>query len=203
MSFRAQHLLAAGIIALSAGAFGSAQPIEKPLTGTVIVLDPGHAVKDDQDRIINQGARARHGVYERDVVLSVAEKLKPLLEAQGAKVYMTRTHDNLWRYGNNREADNRARAIFCNTLHAQAYVRLHCDWNRSRKFKGFTTYYYRWESRDLAEHIHNGLAKALPMHQDHGIHRRSFVSVSVRQPAVLLEMGVLSYRREGAELGLE
>ena len=111
----------------------------KPLAGKIIVLDPGHAVRNDRGQIINPGARARRGAYERDVVLNVGETLKSLLEAQGAKVYMTRTRANFWRYGHDRQSDNRDRAILANVLRADAYIRLHCDWNRSRHFKGFTT----------------------------------------------------------------
>jgi N-acetylmuramoyl-L-alanine amidase len=113
---------------------------------------------------------------------------------------MTRTHDNPWRYGYSAPADNRGRAILANIVRADAYVRIHCDWNRSRKFKGFTTYYYRWGSRRLAEAIHDALARALPSHKDNGIKRRSFVSASAQMPAVLIELGVLSYKPEGKDL---
>src|SRR5437762_2889523 len=100
------------------------------LQGKVIVLDPGHAVRNKSGVTINPGARARRGVWERDVALNVAEKAVPLLEAQGAKVFMTRTADNPWRYSQRKQADNRSRAIFANVLRAQAYIRIHCDWNR-------------------------------------------------------------------------
>jgi len=173
---------------------------DKPLQGKVLVLDPGHAVMNDAGKIINPGARARRGVYERDVALQVAETVAPLLEAQGAKVYMTRTHDNPWRYGYSSPADNRGRAILANIVKADAYIRIHCDWNRDRHFKGFTTFYYRWKSRLLAESIHEALAKALPGHRDNGIKRRSFVSASAHMPAVLIELGVLSNRAEGRDL---
>jgi N-acetylmuramoyl-L-alanine amidase len=177
----------------------------KPLAGKVILLDPGHAVMNADDRVINQGARARlrnGGARERDVVLSVAAKVVPLLEAEGAKVFMTRTALNAWRYSSQgRQADNRARAILANTLRVDAYVRLHCDWNRSRKFKGFTVYYYRWGSRRLATSLRAALVKALPGHTDHGQKRRTFVSVTSTMPAVLLELGVLSYPQEAKELG--
>ncbi len=167
------------------------------------MLDPGHAVKNDSDKIINPGAQARHGVWERDVALNVAETLAPLLEAQGAKVYMTRTKTNPWRYGYSSQADNRGRAILANMVRADAYIRIHCDWNRDRRFKGFTTYFYRWGSRPLAEAIHDSLANALPGHRDNGIKRRSFVSVSSHMPAVLIELGVLSNKVEGKELADE
>jgi N-acetylmuramoyl-L-alanine amidase len=177
----------------------------KPLTGKVILLDPGHAVMDENNRIINAGARARirnGGARERDVVLSVGAKIVPLLEAQGAKVFMTRTPLNAWRYSSQgRQADNRARAILANSLQVDAYVRLHCDWNRSRKFKGFTVFYYRWGSRRLATSLRAALVKALPGHTDHGQKRRTFVSVTSTMPAVLLELGVLSHRSEAKELG--
>jgi N-acetylmuramoyl-L-alanine amidase len=129
--------------------------------------------------------------------------LKPLLEAQGAKVFMTRTRANPWRYGADRRSDNQARAIFANLLRADVYVRLHCDWNRDRHFKGFTTYYYRWGSRRLGKEIRQALVQRLVHHKDNGLHRRSFVGATARMPAVLIEMGVLSNRSEAKALALE
>jgi N-acetylmuramoyl-L-alanine amidase len=178
---------------------------EMPMTlaGKTIVLDPGHAVLNDAGAIINPGARARRGAYEREVALKVAEKTLPLLEAHGAKVIMTRTPHNPWRYARKKTADNRSRAIFANVMRADAYVRLHCDWNRSRDFKGFTTYYFRWGSRPLAEHMDRAFARALPTHRNNGIHRRSFVSVTAKMPAVLMELGVLSHKPEAEDLADE
>jgi N-acetylmuramoyl-L-alanine amidase len=175
-----------------------------PLAGHVIVIDPGHATKNEAGFIINPGARAKRGVYERDANLSVADKLRNLLEAQGAKVYMTRTITNPWRYGAQRTWDNRSRAIFANSLGAEAYVRIHCDWNRDRHYKGFTTYYFRWGSRPLARRIHRSMIAAIGQeHRDNGVHRRSFVSVTSQMPTVLLELGLLSNKQEGKDLGLD
>lgn len=178
-------------------------PEPQPLYGKIIVLDPGHAVRNEGGAVINPGSRARRGVYERDVVLSVAEKVAGLLETQGARVYLTRTPDNPWRYNPRRMGDNRARAIFANVMRANAYVRIHCDWNRSRSFKGFTTFYYRWGSRDLAKGLRQEMVKNLPDHHDNGMHRRSFVSITARMPAVLLEIGTLSYKPEAKVMGTE
>jgi N-acetylmuramoyl-L-alanine amidase len=189
-------LLCAGPVFGQTGAASSPQRLQ----GKIIVLDPGHAVLNEAGIIINPGARARRGAWERDVALNVAEKAAPLLEAQGAKVFMTRTADNPWRVSLRKQADNRSRAIFANVLRAHAYIRIHCDWNHDRRFKGFTTYYYRWGSRSLARQLHASLAQALADHRDNGIHRRSFVSITARMPSVLLEIGVLSHRPEGKEM---
>ncbi len=176
---------------------------DKPLEGKILVLDPGHAVKNDAGKIINPGAQVRHVALERDVALYVAETITPLLEAQGAKVFMTRTRTNPWRYGYSSQGDNRGRAILANMVRADAYIRIHCDWNRDKRFKGFTTYFYRWGSRPLAESVHVALANSLPGHRDNGVKRRSFVSVSAHMPAVLVELGVLSNKVEGKELSNE
>lgn len=189
------------ILCLSASlAHGVAPEPVLALAGKLIVIDPGHAVLNDEGYIINPGARARRGVWERDVALKVSQKMVPLLEAQGAKVIMTRTPDNPWRYAHKKQSDNRARAILANVLRANAYVRIHADWNRSKKFKGFTNFYYRWGSRALAKSIQQEMVTAFPTHRDNGTHRRSFVSVTAKMPSVLVELGVLSYPPEAKDL---
>jgi N-acetylmuramoyl-L-alanine amidase len=200
-----RRLFLALIVTLPVGWAGRLEAVgsTKSLNGIVLVLDPGHAVKNDAGRMINPGAQSRSSLYERDVALHVAETIAPLLEAQGAKVFMTRTRANPWRYGYSAPADNRGRAIMANLVRADAYIRIHCDWNRDKRFKGFTTFYYRWGSRALAEAIHQAMANALPGHRDNGIKRRSFVSASAHMPAVLLEVGTLSNRLEGKELAEE
>lgn len=182
------------------------QPARKsqPLAGRIIVLDPGHATKNDEGDIINPGAQGRKkGPLEREVALQVGAMVVPLLESQGATVLMTRTPQNPWRYSRRKAVDNRARAIQANLWRAHAYIRLHCDWNRSKRFKGFTTYYYRWGSRPMARELHLAMARALPNQRDNGIKRKSFVSVTARMPSVLLELGVLSNPEDVVDLARE
>jgi N-acetylmuramoyl-L-alanine amidase len=52
---------------------------------TTVVLDPGHGGYD-------KGAVSKFG-YEKDYALDVARKLRPLLQAQGLKVTLTREND--------------------------------------------------------------------------------------------------------------
>jgi hypothetical protein len=90
-------------------------PARKPLAGRIIVIDPGHAVLDESGKLINPGAKARGGVWERDAVLAVAEKLTPILEAQGAKVFQTRTAGNPWRYSGQADTPTTAHERFLPT----------------------------------------------------------------------------------------
>jgi N-acetylmuramoyl-L-alanine amidase len=108
MNFTARFLF---LVFFSFGAFLEAAD----LSGKIIVLDAGHATKDSGENIINSGAKSKSGkLLERDITLAVAILMKPLLEAHGAKVYLTRTALNPWRYHETPSADNRARALFPN-----------------------------------------------------------------------------------------
>ncbi len=65
----------------------AAQPTDRPLTGMVIAIDAGHGGYDG-------GAVGRvSGIPEKGLNLDVAQKLRMLLENQGARVIMTRTDD--------------------------------------------------------------------------------------------------------------
>src|SRR5207247_4707452 len=63
------------------------RPHRIPRGGKVetVVLDPGHGGHD-------RGAVCRYG-YEKDFALDVARKLRPLLQAKGLRVIMTREGD--------------------------------------------------------------------------------------------------------------
>jgi len=65
----------------------AAQSADRPLTGMVIAIDAGHGGYDG-------GAVGRvSGIPEKGLNLDVAQKLRMLLENQGARVIMTRTDD--------------------------------------------------------------------------------------------------------------
>lgn len=68
------------------------RPVDsKPLDGITIILDPGHGGKDPG--AVGTDAQGQL-VYEKDLNLQIAMKIKPLLDSLGAKVIMTRTEDN-------------------------------------------------------------------------------------------------------------
>lgn len=84
------------------------------LQGKVIVLDPGHGGTD-------MGATGLVlKLTDRDVGWAVAEQLKPLLEAKGAIVLLTRP-DNMMAMALNQ------RAPVANRVEADAFISIHAD----------------------------------------------------------------------------
>jgi N-acetylmuramoyl-L-alanine amidase len=78
----------------------------------VIVIDPGHGGKDP-------GAIGVYGTQEKDITLSVAKKLKALIEKLGVKVVMTRESDEfveLYRRGQ-----------IANENGGKLFISLHCN----------------------------------------------------------------------------
>ncbi len=102
-------------------------PAAKVVAGKyVVVIDPGHGGDLPGSEPVGpwSGApmvnRTNSGASgEAAVVLKVGLKLRPLLEAQGVKVIMTRT--------GSRAISNKDRAAIANAAHADLFLRLHCD----------------------------------------------------------------------------
>ena len=94
------------------------------LRGETIILDPGHGGN-------NFGTLGdKHGAPEKVVTLQIAEKLKPILEHAGAKVIMTRDHDQDVSVSDRAALSQRARAdlflsIHCNEGKAQGALSLY------------------------------------------------------------------------------
>jgi N-acetylmuramoyl-L-alanine amidase len=91
-----------------------------------IVLDPGHGGKDP-------GAIGPGGLREKDVVLSLARRIKPRLEAMGYEVLLTRDTDVFV------ELPDRAR--FANNNKADLFVSIHTNASKNRKVRGIETYF--------------------------------------------------------------
>ena len=91
----------------------------------IIVVDAGHGGKDP-------GCIGKGGTREKDIVLSVAKKLKNKLDSNGFKTYLTRDGDKYLKL-----ADRAAIAEKCK---ADLFISLHANANPSRKMKGFSIY---------------------------------------------------------------
>ena len=91
----------------------------------VIVVDAGHGGKDP-------GCIGKGGTREKDIVLSVAKKLKTKLDINGFKTYLTRDSDKYLKLAE--------RASIAESRHADLFISLHANANPSRKMKGFSIY---------------------------------------------------------------
>ena len=91
----------------------------------VVIIDAGHGGKDP-------GCIGKGGTREKDVVLSVAKRLRTKLDEAGFKTYMTRTNDTYLKLAQ--------RAEFAETHKGDLFVSLHANANPSRSVKGFSIY---------------------------------------------------------------
>ena len=91
----------------------------------IIVIDAGHGGKDP-------GCIGKGGTREKDIVLSVAKKLKNKLDANGFKTYMTRSDDRYLKLAE--------RASIAEKKKADLFISLHANANPKREMKGFSIY---------------------------------------------------------------
>lgn len=105
---------------------GITEPPKKISINTV-VLDPGHGGRDI-------GAIGRyHRLQEKDYALSVARKIKKILEEEGLRVSMTRDSDYFMSLTD--------RTDMANKTGADLFVSIHINASRAKFLRGFECYY--------------------------------------------------------------
>ena len=106
---------------------------------TTIVLDPGHGGHDP-------GAVGLKGLYEKDVVLDIALKLKKIIsKRKDIRVFLTRETDVFIRLED--------RTAFANSKHADLFVSIHANASPNRKARGIETYLLNWTDDDEAMRV--------------------------------------------------
>jgi N-acetylmuramoyl-L-alanine amidase len=126
------------VVFAAATVFSSeASPQASPLAGKKIVLDAGHGGSD-------LGAvNAAYGLREKDQTLDVVYRLKPLLEASGATVYLTRTGDQT--------LSNNDRYAYANSTGADVLISVHMNGASDTKTDYTTTLFGKWrKDKDLS-----------------------------------------------------
>ncbi len=119
------------------------------LSGYTIMLDPGHGGIDSG--AVCAVSSSGFG-YEKNINLSIATKIKDLLEAEGAKVIMTRTTDK-WVCYTDRNAAVR-------NSEPDMFIAVHCDSSNTASAMGTSAYYYRAYSQPLAKAVHDSIVNA-------------------------------------------
>ena len=229
----ARRLLGAAALSLavifsplpSGGPAGTADTsIAKPLTGKVVLIDPGHQLGNaTHRREINRevdagglrkpcnsvGAATTSGYRESAFTMSVARHLRERLVAQGATVHLTRTVESRDLWGPCVDVRGRTAA----KVHADVLVSVHAD-SAPARFHGFFVIrpaYRRGitddifaSSRTPSRHVRSGLdGSDLPRANYYGGDgydtRNDMGTLNLSAaPAVMVELGNMRNRTDAA-----
>jgi N-acetylmuramoyl-L-alanine amidase len=174
----------------------------------IVVLDPGHGGPE-------VGTKSTLGSqFEKQFTLDWAQRLKPLLEARGWRVVLTRTTD--------KGVELPERVLIAEQHQADLFISLHLN-SAGAGASGLETYCLTpagmpstltrnysdpvnialpgnaqdYENMHLAMRVHRSLLQTAGM-PDRGVQRARFMAVlkTQRRPAILIEGGYLSDRNE-------
>ncbi|MGN0165379.1 MAG: N-acetylmuramoyl-L-alanine amidase [Lachnospiraceae bacterium] len=170
---------------------------EKTDTYTVnmgtIVIDPGHGGVDP-------GKVSGSGTEEKNINLSIALKLKPLLEAQGYKVVLTRETDEdicTGSYSKVEDLENRVDII--SDSEAMYVISIHQNSYTDSSAHGAQVFYCNDSvpGKELAESIQNSLLMVDPDNKRLAKSNNSYyLFLHTECPIVIVECGFLSNREE-------
>lgn len=144
-----------------------------------VVIDAGHGDTDP-------GALSKSmNRWEKEFNLSVALLLKAELEKdKRIRVHMTRSDDTFLELAD--------RIEFAEDLKADLFLSIHANSFDNTSVNGSETYYYRDNSKPLADLLHKYVVKGSGLN-DRGVRKAAFkVIKETTMPAVLLESGYLS-----------
>jgi N-acetylmuramoyl-L-alanine amidase len=185
MNWPVRFLLAVGgcVLLSSCGTVSEVRVKDTTRTFTTVVVDAGHGGKDN-------GAFRRFGGAEKNATLDVATRLAAKLRESQFHVVMTRSDDVFIPLDERAAISNRQKnAIF---------VSVHFNDSGRRGIRGFETYYRSPVARPLAYRIQQQIM-TLPGAVNRGVKTANFrVLRKAAYPAVLVECGFLTNRKEGA-----
>src|SRR5438552_13738684 len=180
------RIVTIGFVALLPACASMRTPAVKNTTKTftTVVVDAGHGGKDN-------GAYRRFGGAEKIATLDVAQRLDRKLRESQLKTVLTRSSDVFIPLDE--------RVAIENSQKNSIFVSIHFNDSRRRGIHGFETYYHSPHANELANRIQAKLM-TIPHSANRGVHRANFrVLRLATYPAVLVECGFLSNRREGGE----
>ena len=175
---------------------------ELPLSGKVIVIDPGHGGPD--------GGAVGGEVVEKDVTLSIALQLRNYLQEAGAYVIMTRETDRdlagskAKGYSNRKTLDLHKRLSIINESDSDLFISIHLNAIPSPRWRGAQTFYNptNEKSKAVSLFIQNELVRNLE-NTDRKAKDLSnvFILKEAKIPGAIVEVGFLSNPSERALLG--
>ncbi|KAB2329259.1 N-acetylmuramoyl-L-alanine amidase CwlD [Cytobacillus depressus] len=175
-----------------------------PLTGKIILLDPGHGGPD--------GGAGDKDALEKDIALTVTLKVRDLLQQQGALVLMTREDDRdlapdgTRGYSRRKTEDLKQRLEMINHSGAEFFVSIHLNSIPSPRWSGAQTFYAtkkddnaraaKFIQDELRRNLENTTRKAKVIND-------VYILKNAKIPGSLVEIGFLSNPAEKANLKKE
>jgi len=172
---------------------------EGPLSGRIITLDPGHGGHSG-DGLLDPGAQSANlGLWEKDVNLDIALKLKPILENMGATVWMT--------HSGSTGLSLPGRAAVANKNNSHIFISIHTNASENTALNGHSVYFYapvhdsrlgnqRPLRQALAKYIQDSMIRSVGQ-ADLGVKESNFVVLrETNCPSVLVETAFLSHSEE-------
>lgn len=176
-----------------------------PLSGKVIVIDPGHGGPDG-------GAQTKNKIFEKDIALEVSIGLRDLLQQSGAIVHMTRETDTDLASEHTKGLSNRKvedlgnRLQFINDHDPEFFVSIHLNSIPSPKWRGAQTFYHpkKDESKHLAKMIQSEVIRNLENTTRSALALNNmYLLKNAEVPGSLIEIGFLSNEAEREQLQQE
>lgn len=175
-----------------------------PLTGKIILLDPGHGGPD--------GGAGDKKTMEKDIALDISLKVRDYLQQQGALVLMTRETDKdladsgTRGYSRRKVEDLKKRLKLINHSDIDLFVSIHLNAIPSSRWSGAQTFYAtqhkeneraaRFIQDELRRNLGNTTRKAKPLNQ-------VYILKNAEKPGALVEVGFLSNPMEKSNLKKE
>lgn len=164
-----------------------------PLSGITIMIDPGHGGMD--------GGAGDEQALEKDIALSVSEKLRDHLNGQGAIVLMTREKDTdlakkeTKSIRTRKTEDLKRRKELINESGADLFVSVHLNAIPAEKWRGAQTFYspHLPENEQIATDLQEELTDNLKnTDRQPAVIRHVYILKEAKVPGALVEIGFLS-----------
>lgn len=201
-------LLVLGILLFGTAFWDRAEQVQTVYTtgnvnSLVVVIDAGHGGKDPGKVGIN-------GALEKEINLSIALRLKSLLEQNNISVVMTREEDKdlaTEQAANRKNEDLRARAKLVEEITPMVMVSIHQNSYTSEAVRGAQVFYYSGseEGKQLGIMVQNHLKHEIS-NENHRVvkaNKEYYLLKKAVCPAIIVECGFLSNLEEAALLSTE
>ncbi len=168
----------------------------------IIVIDAGHGGED--------GGAVANNIVEKDINLSISNKLKDIFKASGFNVVLTRDSDKMIDTSGNslrerKVSDMKNRLALFNKSENNIVISIHQNKFTQEKYSGTQIFYSKNnpQSETMAEYIRKNIAKLIQPENERTTKpadRSIYLLYNSKVPSVIVECGFLSNYKEAKKL---